>query len=78
VTGRSFTLEELDPEPARGDRRHPYAAAAAVGADRQGEPGPAREELLHLPWNESVLLRLGADRSADDRERERLSALILP
>lgn len=40
--------------------------------------GLTRDELSHLPWNESVLLSLGADRGGDDQERERLSALILP
>lgn len=36
--------------------------------------GVSRDELLHLPWNESVLLRLGGDR--DEVEREKLSALM--
>ena len=41
--------------------------------------GVTRDELLHLPWNESVLLKLGGDRSVDgDGERERLTALIQP
>jgi hypothetical protein len=39
--------------------------------------GVTRDELLHLPWNESVLLKLGGG-AGDDRERARLSALILP
>jgi hypothetical protein len=38
--------------------------------------GVTRDELLHLPWNQSVLLPLRD--GVDDGERRRLSALILP
>ena len=39
--------------------------------------GVTRDELLHLPWNQSALLRLGKD-GADEGERLRLAALIPP
>ena len=39
--------------------------------------GVTRDELLHMPWNESVLLRLGRE-GDDERERRRLTALIFP
>lgn len=39
--------------------------------------GVTRDELLHMPWNQSVLLRLDQG-GTDEGERERLSALILP
>jgi hypothetical protein len=39
--------------------------------------GLTRDELLHLPWNQSVLLQLGKG-GADEAERLRLTALLLP
>jgi len=39
--------------------------------------GVNRDELLHLPWSESVLLRLAAGRD-DEQERRRLSELMGP
>lgn len=39
--------------------------------------GVTRDDLLHLPWQDSALLRLRSG-ERDVEERERLSALILP
>jgi len=39
--------------------------------------GVTRDELLHLPWNQSVLLQLGKG-GVDEAERGRLLSLILP
>jgi hypothetical protein len=40
--------------------------------------GVTRDELLHMPWNQSVLLQLGDERRDDGGERRRLTALLLP